>query len=225
MKLKGITTERTTTVVATITCKEDWQLMLDKAIDTHWIEWRVDALLNELTIEDLEGEMPTYPMILTVRSKDEGGERVLTDEERSELYMRLMSKASAIDIEIASLKNFKDVIKEAKKNHIYLIASAHDFYSFPGVPKLEALEKEAERYKPDIIKFAFYVKDSNDMFDAGRLIQQRTPKAMMGMGSPATFTRMFFSRIGSVFIYGYAGERPSAPGQSSAAYYKYMLEP
>jgi 3-dehydroquinate dehydratase-1 len=76
------------------------------------------------------------PALITVRGPDEGGRHSLTTAERESLYRRFLPQASLLDIEIACLSDFRDLICEARDRGVLVVASAHDFVRTPEADEL-----------------------------------------------------------------------------------------
>lgn len=213
-----------TTVIATISTRDDWNLMMNHQIQTDWVEWRIDALSQILSPEELVSTDCPYPMVLTVRCPSEGGQKEWHEGERKDWMKQLLPKAKAIDIEIAHLQEYADIVSLAKEKGVMVIGSAHDFKQFPGVSSLNQLIEKGVKASVDIVKVAFVLSSGQEMVDAGSLYETANiPLAFMGMGALGPVSRLYFSQLGSPLIYGFAGETPTAPGQWSAQLFKSCL--
>mgnify|MGYP002906099394 FL=1 len=122
--------------------------------------------------------------------------------------------ATAIDIEIKSMRHGRELVMEAADRGILVIGSTHDFQITPGVDYLREQEKKARAYRADIVKFAFTPCVAGDIQTGVQLFKKpKGPIAVMGMGPMGPVSRLLYSQLGSCLVYGYLGDREAAPGQ------------
>ena len=179
-----------------------------------WVELRVDALPAELAPEQVMEFRPDMPLLVTVRCHEEGGLRRMPEEERFSLLRAYMPYATAIDIEIKSMRHGRELVMEAADRGILVIGSTHDFQITPGVDYLREQEKKARAYRADIVKFAFTPCVAGDIQTGVQLFKKpKGPIAVMGMGPMGPVSRLLYSQLGSCLVYGYLGDREAAPGQ------------
>ena len=178
------------------------------------MELRVDALPPELAPEQVMEFRPDMPLLVTVRCHEEGGLRRMPEEERFSLLRAYMPYATAIDIEIKSMRHGRELVMEAADRGILVIGSTHDFQITPGVDYLREQEKKARAYRADIVKFAFTPCVAGDIQTGVQLFKKpKGPIAVMGMGPMGPVSRLLYSQLGSCLVYGYLGDREAAPGQ------------
>lgn len=68
--------------------------------------------------------------------------------------------------------------------------------------------------KADIVKFAFTPCLASDIQTGVQLFTKpKGPIAVMGMGPMGPVSRLLYSQLGSCLVYGYLGEKETAPGQ------------
>lgn len=177
------------------------------------VEFRADALVSSLdAVEQAMQDCPV-PALLTVRDLSEGGKVSLSPEERGKIFTRLLPRATAVDIEIAHLAAFPEVISAAKKRGIPVVASFHDFHKTPEASRLLDLQSMALDAGADTVKFATTLTNSRDLAVlAGLQENSATPLATMGMGSLGRVSRLLLARLGSVLNYGYL-DQPTVGGQ------------
>ena len=154
------------------------------------------------------------PIILTVRSKKEGGLGDIPGEERLFLFNSLMKFADYVDIEASSSGIFKSVIKSAKKERKKVIVSYHNFKSTPGDKKLKKIIESALLSGADTVKVATFVNSPGDLGRLARLFSLSDRLIVIGMGPLGAASRVFFPMIGSLLTYGSTTGK-TAPGQMS----------
>ena len=182
------------------------------------VECRVDCWPAAVP-EALEalGNCPV-PSLITVRGPDEGGRHSLTTADRDLLYRRFLPQASLLDIEIACLGDFRNLICEARERGVLVVASAHDFVRTPGSEELRRKMDSAIRGGADIVKFAATAQHSGDLATLGSLLEEpgHPPLSVMAMGPLGRISRLLMARLGSVLNYGYL-DAATVPGQWPAA--------
>ena len=152
------------------------------------------------------------PLILTVRSKKEGGARDIPDEKRLELFNSLMKFADYVDIEASSSGILKNVLKSATKERKKSIVSYHNFKSTPGDKKFKEIIESALSSGADIVKLATYVNSFEDLRRLSRLLSLSDRLIIIGMGPLGAASRVFFPMIGSLITYRSITGK-TAPGQ------------
>lgn len=152
------------------------------------------------------------PIILTIRSRAEGGAASMTEKERLALFTALIPWADYVDIEISSSGIFKDVVKSAKGKRKKVIASYHNFRSTPGHVKLNNIIDSGRSAGADIIKLATHVGSPGDLRRLARLLFEHEDMIVIGMGALGAASRFFFPMIGSLVTYG-SVSGTTAPGQ------------
>ena len=181
------------------------------------VEVRLDALnpsgdwwLEKCSLLESLG----YPIILTIRAKNEGGNWQGSDEERVSIFLRALPYISVVDIELSNGVSSKLRTHVAEHN-VKLLISYHNFSCTP--PLNELLEKiDGARLKgADIVKIATMINSPQDIAILSTLtssVSQESPICVIGMGSNGVSTRITLTTLGSVLTYGYL-DMPSAPGQ------------
>jgi len=186
------------------------------------VEVRADILPQFPSAKVLAG-IP-HPVILTVRRKDEGGGRLLTDAERLAVYLDLLPSVAAVDLEARSLRALRRVTEAAHAKEQTVVVSYHDFHKTPALKKLTEVALRARDGGADIVKFATFLKGPAD---AARLLEMLEkvpgPLAVMGMGPLGRASRLLFAKAGSVLNYGWLGE-PFVAGQWSAREFRDIFD-
>jgi len=152
------------------------------------------------------------PLLLTIRSRKEGGAHQIPDRERAKLYTALMPLVDAVDIELGSRAILKDVVKSAKDNNKKIIISYHDFKATPGERKLQDIIAGAREKGADIVKIAAFAKGPEDMKRLASLLAGQDDLIVIAMGEYGRASRVFFPMLGSLLTYG-SVTASTAPGQ------------
>jgi 3-dehydroquinate dehydratase-1 len=157
-------------------------------------------------------------VLLTVRSRDEGGRREMTDTERLERYLYLLDNCDAVDIEVASASLWPHMRKVCKRAGKLLIGSFHDFDGTPEDAALEAMFKKCRKQGGDIFKTACMAHTREEL---GRLLcftlaHNNDNIITLSMGQAGLVSRVAAPALGSLATYGYLSQS-SAPGQLSCA--------
>ncbi|NJE09170.1 type I 3-dehydroquinate dehydratase [Thermococcus sp. M39] len=182
-------------------------------------ELRVDAMESFEGIEKLKSFR--NKLIITVRSKEEGGFREISDEERLKLFEEFMRvKPAFVDVEFKS-KIAEDVIRLARGRGVRIIVSYHDFEKTPSFEELKALLEEMKKLKADVIKIATFAKHYLDNVRIVRLYEYEKNLIAFCMGEKGKISRAF-SLILSPFTYSSLGEAV-APGQLNVEDMKLLL--
>lgn len=192
------------------------------------IEWRADFFTHlhdeEQVVGTLKGmkdKAKGIPLLFTIRSEKEGGEKVLLSEDQKvSLLVSLCDTqlVDAIDYELMhDVKHMRQVSQAAKKNGIPLIVSYHDFHSTPEVDRLVQIFVDAESVGADIAKVAVMPHSYEDALKllsatSHARTQLTVPLISMAMGEYGAFTRMIGGLFGSVMTFA-VGKESSAPGQ------------
>ena len=169
----------------------------------------------------LEEAVARRTVIFTVRRREEGGAWRGGEEERAELYLKLLDLSPHyIDVEAES-----PIIRQVAgaKGGARLIASRHDFEK---TPPLEVLTQWARRAAElgDVVKIVTYAREPGDGLRVLSLIGAAPkPTVAFAMGPAGAYTRVAAAALGSPIMYVSLGEA-TAPGQISAdAYYAALL--
>jgi 3-dehydroquinate dehydratase-1 len=152
------------------------------------------------------------PLVLTVRSKAEGGRYTVKDPERLELFNALIPYVDGVDIELGSRKILPHVVKTAKRFKKRVIVSYHNFKKSPRPETLRTTVKRARRSGADIVKIAVRAKNRDELKRLAGLLLEGSDMIVIATGNYGTVSRVFFPILGSLITYGSVTRR-SAPGQ------------
>lgn len=174
------------------------------------VELRLDLISEGLARFEAE-----LPILLTVRSKSEGGQWTGTEPQRLATYRQFMPHVAAVDIELSS-PIAVEVCKMARDAGKASIVSFHDFSATPNIEALQAIVEQGQKIG-SIVKIVTLTNTGRDVEILRTLLSKRSsPLCVMGMGQHAAMTRVEFPKLGSCLTYGYL-DKPLAPGQTSAA--------
>lgn len=160
------------------------------------------------------------PLLLTFRTKPEGGEKAPGDARYSELYQQWLASgfADLVDIEMRiGEEKVRQLIALAHQHRVATIVSYHDFNGTPSnEAMLQRLTQQAQ-YGADVLKLAVMPKtpeDVNRLTSVTWQMRQRSDRPMltMAMGGQGTVTRLSGEIYGSNLTFGSMGSA-SAPGQ------------
>ncbi|WP_078594726.1 type I 3-dehydroquinate dehydratase [Evansella clarkii] len=192
------------------------------------IEWRADffeGLGDETKVKEvltaIRERLPEIPVLFTVRSEAEGGQRVSLKEEDIFQLTKNICEAGLIDIVDFELRNSEERITDLRKisriHNILLLLSYHNFSETPEEELLIGKCQEAERYGADIVKTAVMANTREnvlDLLNTALTVETRfnIPAVTIAMGEYGLVSRVFGWMFGSPITFG-AGEKSSAPGQ------------
>ncbi|MBA5941915.1 MAG: type I 3-dehydroquinate dehydratase [Methanophagales archaeon] len=205
------------------------------------IELRIDRLgMEESSIEKmkefvslLKVKMPIpVPVLITNRKKEEGGSFIGSEDERIGMLSSILDtvEVDAIDIEFSSsAADRKKIVEKAKRLHIPVIFSFHDFNGMPG--RSELLNLIARMYDEggSIAKIAVTPETFRDALSLLSLTDELSREgkllAAIGMGPVGRHLRVIAPLYGSVLTYGVIeGEEEVAPGQFSVKELRSILK-
>ncbi|MDO5548413.1 MAG: type I 3-dehydroquinate dehydratase [Eubacteriales bacterium] len=193
-------------------------------------EWRVDWFADvmdfaqvEKTAQALRAVLPDTPILMTFRTKEEGGERSISSAD----YIRLNCFAArsglvdALDVELfRGDAVVREIISCAHEQGIAVVVSNHNFTETPAQADIVSRLQKAQALGGDILKIAVMPQTAQDVLtllaateEAHRLCSQ--PLITMSMGPLGAVSRISGEVFGSAVTFGAAG-KASAPGQLSA---------
>ena len=187
------------------------------------LELRVDMLAPcyhtgkkaSSVIRELKKEVK-LPVILTIRSSNEGGMAKIADGRRLDIFREAISETDLVDIEISSDRINSKVIELAKTHNKKVVLSYHDFEKTPVISYLKNQAEKACELGCDILKIAV---TANNIEDVRSLLNfcsgwKKTKISVMSMGHLGAMSRLAGFLFGSCFTYGFV-DQPVASGQLS----------
>jgi 3-dehydroquinate dehydratase-1 len=188
------------------------------------VEFRVDACPHAAADIRAAAAASPVPALLTVRDPREGGLNALGLTPRRVLLQSLVDDFQLVDIEIANLGLYRDVVQQAKENGALVVGSFHDFKGQPDASVLSDLIAEAQSLGADIVKCAVTPQSAAELAALAALLEAGPPSplSLMGMGPLGRVSRLLLGQLGSALNYGYLDEA-TVPGQWAAAELKRLL--
>ncbi len=163
--------------------------------------------------------LKNIPIILTIRSRKEGGEHDFSEIERAELFNALTPFANIVDIELSSTAILGRVVETARADGAQVIISYHNFTSTPTKARLYEIITKARAKGADVVKIATTARGPKDLKVLAGLLLENRDLIVIGMGDYGAGSRVFFPMLGSMTTYGSITEK-SAPGQMDVAQIK-----
>jgi len=190
------------------------------------LEMRIDlsGIRNEVELNDLLDQLKSQfklPIIVTNRTKDEGGHWESSEAKRIELLNSAISHADCVDVELSS--SMRDtVIESARSANKTVIISSHDFKTTPD--NMLAILEQARDAGADIPKLAITPNSNIDTLNLLKVTQEVDfPVCTIAMGKLGCHTRVVAPIYGSVLTYGSVNEAV-APGQIRIDDLRNMME-
>ena len=170
------------------------------------VELRLDHVRDPDVAAALAGRRA--PVILTCRSKAEGGEFQGSETERQRILAdALRLGAEYVDVEFSA--GFDDLIRSTGGNRIIL--SMHDFDGVPG--DLPARMRAMRGAGAEVVKVAVFARSLWDNLALLDLRDGSSKSVFIGMGPAGVPTRLLAAHFGSAWSYAGDGY---APGQISS---------
>ncbi len=199
--------------------------------DVDMAEFRLDYLDPEVSnaeLVELVSRVSTAlmgkPLLVTFRSKSEGGKRELVDTDYFELYRAILDSGSADLIDIEMMKpesQIVNVISIARRKGVAVILSNHEFEATPSHEVIMGRLLRQQLLGADILKIATMPHSPTDVITLMSASVEMTtrharkPLLTMAMGPLGITTRLAGELTGSALTYASVGSA-SAPGQLGA---------
>jgi 3-dehydroquinate dehydratase I len=202
--------------------------VIGASAQTDIVEFRIDFLDVALDAAELAAlgpkvasELKGKPLIVTFRTKAEGGNKAIADADYGALYETLLKAqfADLIDVEMfRSEAMVRRLVAAAHNVGAFIVMSSHDFASTPPAAELLARLRRQQELGADVLKLAVMPRDPGDVLEllhatwemASRYAER--PMMTMSMGGTGVVSRLAGEIFGSSMCFGMIG-RASAPGQ------------
>ena len=127
----------------------------------------------------------------------------------------IVAGAKWIDLDLEQDSNpFKaEMIQFARNHNVRIIISHHDFEKTPDNDTINKTVKEIQKYKPDLIKLAFFSKSAYDNERVFEIYKQNLPLLAFNMGEKGKITRVKCLSYGAPFTYVRSRSDQTAAGQ------------
>lgn len=207
-------------------------------LDCDLVEWRIDffeQVSNFQAVASLSHNLKAIlekPLLITFRTKNEGGVFDLSESDYFELYKTIISNGNLnlLDVELfMPEKQVNELIDLAHKNEIKIIMCNHDFQKTPKKEEIIHRLRSMQDKGADICKIAVMPTASEDvltLLDATREMYEtyaQVPLITMSMGALGMISRISGQVFGSAATFGSA-TTASAPGQVPVVELRKMLE-
>ncbi|MGY0691919.1 type I 3-dehydroquinate dehydratase [Virgibacillus sp. FSP13] len=204
---------------------DELKIIIPKKPDV--IEWRADFLEEisntayVLSIAEGIAAVIDVPLLFTIRSEKEGGQKIsLSEKEKVQLLSQMCENQAidVIDFEVSNRpEHIHELRKRSKENKKQLILSYHNFTFTPANSEMMKRVFMAEFFGADIAKIAVMPKDKEDVLQLLELTKQADealtiPIISMSMGKIGSLSRIIGWAYGSAMTFG-LGVQSSAPGQ------------
>lgn len=204
--------------------------LLELRID--WFEglYNVETVVSML--KDLRDVIGDTVLLFTIRTINEGGEADISVEDYESLCARVCESGwiDLIDVEAFMAEGLLERVTEvAHRNHVYVVASNHDFEKTPDEQELVRRLTYMDEKGADIPKIAVMPKDERDVLTLlSATLQYKEqggvkPVITMSMGKMGVISRMVGELVGSAVTFATAGQ-VSAPGQITVNEMKPVLD-
>ena len=179
------------------------------------VEWRVDWL------KELRTVLGNIPLLLTFRTKKEGGEKAIDTKDYKELNLRA-AKTGYVDFIDVEIFTGDDVVREiidgAHAAGVRVIASNHDFFKTPAKSDIIYRLRKMQDMGADIPKIAVMPQSKRDVLTLLCATEEMVtdyadrPIITMSMAGTGVISRLCGEVFGSSMTFG-AAKKASAPGQ------------
>ena len=192
------------------------------------VEWRVDWFEHvfefdkvEDVLKDLRNVLGNIPLLLTFRTKKEGGEKAIDTKDYKELNLRA-AKTGYVDFIDVEIFTGDDVVREiidgAHAAGVKVIASNHDFFKTPAKSDIIYRLRKMQDMGADIPKIAVMPQSRRDVLTLLCATEEMVtdyadrPIITMSMAGTGVISRLCGEVFGSSMTFG-AAKKSSAPGQ------------
>ncbi len=189
-----------------------------------YLELRLDSIKDitqnktSLIIDNIK-KITDKPIILTNRTKEEGGLFKGTEFERITLLKENASKVEIVDIEYNTIDEYKNqIIENANKT----IISYHNFLETPRKDCLQDIITNSKKIG-DIAKIAVMPRNKSDTLLLLELVVSNSNTIGISMDKIGSYTRIVGPILGSPITYA-SIDKKSAPGQFDIKTTKEMLK-
>ena len=192
------------------------------------VEWRVDWFEHvfefdkvEDVLKDLRNVLGNIPLLLTFRTKKEGGEKAIDPKDYKELNLRAAKTGYVdfIDVEIFTGDDVvREIIDAAHAAGVKVIASNHDFFKTPAKSDIIYRLRKMQDMGADIPKIAVMPQSRRDVLTLLCATEEMVtdyadrPIITMSMAGTGVISRLCGEVFGSSMTFG-AAKKASAPGQ------------
>lgn len=198
------------------------------ALPADLAEWRLDCLEDPWEASEillgLKAVLGEVPLLVTFRTKAEGGNREFSKEDYLKLNQRMLTAGGMelLDVELFTGElEVRCLIEAAHQAGVQIVMSSHDFARTPEQEEMLQRLLKMQELGADITKLAVMPRNYEDvtrLFAVSTAMRERyadRPFITMSMGDLGLASRVCGSLTGSALTFGSAAEA-SAPGQMKA---------
>ena len=206
------------------------QEIVSESVDI--VEWRLDFYddVHDIdcviqTADLLQSILGKTVLLLTFRTKKEGGQKDISLEEYKRLLLAVAKSGKTDMIDVEAFRGYDDTENEAIRSlinelsgNVCVIGSYHDFEKTPTKEEMIQRLLFIDQMGADIPKMAVMPHNGQNVLDlmqATLLAKEKTgtkPLITMAMGDLGKITRIAGISFGSAVTFGCLG-KASAPGQ------------
>lgn len=192
------------------------------------VEWRIDHHQDvediskmEEALKELRNELGDMPLLVTFRSKKEGGEREVSVAYYAELNkaMAATGMADMIDVELFTGDEIvKEIVDFAHSKNVKVVMSNHDFFKTPAKEEIVSRLCKMQEMNADLPKIAVMPQTTEDVLTllsaTNEMVTKHAdrPIITMSMAGMGVVSRLAGEAFGSALTFG-AAKAASAPGQ------------
>jgi len=206
--------------VGCISTEKGLPLITKKQSDADLVELRFDTLYTAHP-DALDRVLPFLqkrknPMLLTLRTKNEGGSHAWKSTERIRLFEKLIPHVDAVDFELANLPLLKPSLALARRLDKKIILSAHAISRKITYKRGQQWLDRFRKHRAEIYKVAALARTQQDLNVLAKLLIDHPELriGIMAIGPMAAQSRKVMPLLGSKLVYGYL-DAPSAKNQPS----------
>ena len=195
-------------------------------LDCDLIEWRIDFYEEVATPQKVAAlshqvkQAVQKPLLVTFRTKKEGGELELPDDQYFAIYKEVLTQGAADLLDLELLMPAEEVaatIELAHENGVKVVMCNHDFDATPSQEEIVRRLSLMEEKGADICKIAVMPQSNKDVLTLLAATAEMKEKATrplitMSMGALGMVSRVSGEAFGSAATFG-AAKQASAPGQ------------
>ncbi|MBU3803476.1 MAG: type I 3-dehydroquinate dehydratase [Candidatus Cellulosilyticum pullistercoris] len=199
-----------------------------KTLKLDVVEWRIDHHQDvediskmEEALKELRNELGDMPLLVTFRSKKEGGEREVSVAYYAELNkaMAATGMADMIDVELFTGDEIvKEIVDFAHSKDVKVVMSNHDFFKTPAKEEIVSRLCKMQEMNADLPKIAVMPQTTEDVLTllsaTNEMVTKHAdrPIITMSMAGMGVVSRLAGEAFGSALTFG-AAKAASAPGQ------------
>lgn len=199
-----------------------------KTLKADIVEWRIDYYKNvekfeavKKILSKLRAALGELPLLVTFRTKKEGGEREISAEDYVALNKKIImtGETDLIDIEFfTGAQVVKELVEFAHEYNVKVVISNHDFEKTPSKEEIIERLRRMQELGADLPKIAVMPQTKADVLTlllATNEMNERyanRPIITMSMSGLGVISRLAGEAFGSALTFG-AAKVASAPGQ------------